>query len=96
MGKDKEIKRVEIIVYGMVQGVFFRAKTRDVAMQLGLRGTVRNMYDGSVEIIAEGYEEELNALISFAKKGPPSARVYDIDIVWKDPQEDLPYFKITY
>ena len=96
MGKDKEKKRVEIIVYGMVQGVFFRATTRDVASQLGLRGTVRNMYDGSVEIIAEGYEDDLNKLISFAKKGPPSAKVYNIDIVWKEPQEDLPFFRITY
>ncbi len=96
MGKDKEIKRVEIIVYGIVQGVFFRATTRDVASKLGLRGTVRNLHDGSVEIIAEGYEKELNTLISFVKKGPPSAKVYDIDLLWKDPQENLPFFKITY
>jgi acylphosphatase len=93
---SKKIKRVEIIVYGIVQGVFFRANTRDVAVKLGLRGTVRNLHDGSVEIIAEGYQEDLNALISFAKRGPPSAKVYDINIVWKDPQEDLPFFKITY
>ena len=96
MRNDKEIRRVEIIVYGLVQGVFFRATTRDVAAKLGLRGTVRNLHDGSVEIIAEGYNNDLNTLISFAKKGPPSAKVYDIDIVWKDPQENLPFFKITY
>ena len=54
------------------------------------------MYDGSVEIIAEGYEEDLNTLISFAKRGPPSAKVIDINIEWKEPQEDLPFFKITY
>lgn len=96
MGNSKEIKRVEIIVYGIVQGVFFRATTRDVAAKLGLRGTVRNLHDGSVEIVAEGYEEDLIKLVSFAKKGPPSAKVYDLNIVWKDPQENLPYFKITY
>ncbi len=96
MGKDKEIKRVEIVVYGIVQGVFFRANTRDVATKLGLRGIVRNLHDGSVEIIAEGNEEDLCELISFAKKGPPSAKVYDINIEWKNPQEDLPFFKITY
>ena len=49
-----EEKRIEIKVLGMVQGVFFRATTRDVAGKLGLKGTVRNMRDGSVEIIAEG------------------------------------------
>ena len=96
MRNDKEVRRVEIIVYGIVQGVFFRATTRDVAVKLGLRGTVRNLRDGSVEIIAEGYKEDLNTLISFAKEGPPSAKVYDIDIIWKDPQENLPFFKITY
>jgi len=96
MRKDNGKKRVEIKVYGIVQGVFFRANTRDVAVNLGLRGIVRNLQDGSVEIIAEGNEEDLITLISFAKKGPPSAKVYDIEIVWKEPQENLPFFKITY
>ncbi len=50
----EEEKRIEIKVLGMVQGVFFRSTTRDKAKKLGLKGTVRNMRDGSVEIIAEG------------------------------------------
>ena len=92
----EEEKRIEIKVLGMVQGVFFRTTTRDVASKLSLKGTVRNMRDGSVEIIAEGTEERLNRLISFAKQGPPSAKVYDIQIIWKQAKGDLSYFKIIY
>ena len=89
-------KRVTIQVYGIVQGVFFRANTRDIAQKLGLRGTVRNVRDGSVEIVAEGEEEDLNKLITFAKEGPPSAKVYNIDVSWEDSKDDLPYFRVTY
>jgi acylphosphatase len=92
----EEEKRVEIKVFGLVQGVFFRATTRDVARKLGLKGTVRNVRDGSVEIIAEGTEEKLNQLISFAKKGPSSARVYDIKVKWEEPKGDMSYFGISY
>jgi acylphosphatase len=95
--RDKtEVKRVEIIVTGMVQGVFFRVSIREIAQKLGLRGTVRNRLDGSVEIIAEGAEERLNKLISFAKIGPPSARVYNIDLKWTNAKGDLPPFRIVY
>jgi acylphosphatase len=89
-------KRVIIRVYGRVQGVFFRASTRDFAQELGLKGIVRNVLDGSVEIIAEGEEEILNKLISYARAGPPSAKVSNIEIDWEDPKNDLPYFRITY
>lgn len=96
MVDQNEIKRVEIIVKGLVQGVFFRASTREVALKLGLRGTVRNLNDGSVEIVAEGTQERLERLIKFAKVGPPSAKVYDTEIKWTDAKSNLPIFKITY
>ncbi len=89
-------KRVEIKVIGLVQGVFFRATTRDVARKLGLKGTVRNMRDGSVEIIAEGAEEKLNQLIEFAKQGPSSAKVYDTQIKWEQAKGDMSYFRISF
>lgn len=89
-------KRVKIRVYGIVQGVFFRASTRDFAQKLGLRGTVRNVLDGSVEIIAEGDEEILKKLISYARTGPPPAKVYNIEINWEQSKDDLPSFRIIY
>ena len=93
---DNSIKRVEIIVTGMVQGVFFRTSTRDYANKLNVVGTVRNLRDGTVEIIAEGKEEKLINLIGYAKRGPPSSKVYNVEVNWKVPQGKLNGFKVTY
>ncbi len=67
--------RLVIFVFGIVQGVFFRYTTRKVARGLELTGFVINMPDGSVKIIAEGPEDNLNELLDFAKKGPKLAKV---------------------
>jgi acylphosphatase len=93
---DSLIKRVEIIVTGIVHGVFFRASTRNYAIKLNLVGTVRNLSDGTVEIIAEGKEERLFSLIRYAKRGPSSAIVYDVDVKWEEPEDKFNGFKITY
>ncbi len=96
MNNLEDEKRVKIQVFGIVQGVFFRANTRDQAKKLRVRGTVRNLHDGSVEIIAEGKEEKLNELIAFAKVGPPSAKVYNINISWEKAQGDFSSFRVVY
>ncbi|MHA1346963.1 MAG: acylphosphatase [Candidatus Heimdallarchaeaceae archaeon] len=93
---DNSIKRVEIIVSGIVHGVFFRVSTREYATKLNLKGTVRNLRDGTVEIIAEGKEEILFKLIGYAKKGPSSAKVYNIDVKWNEPEGKLIGFRIIY
>lgn len=79
--KDKE--RVHLYVSGMVQGVFFRARTRDVAQSLGLTGWVRNLSDGRVEIVAEGLHDGLVRLISWCHKGPRAASVEHVEIKWQ-------------
>ncbi len=66
---------VRCVVRGRVQGVFFRASTREVARRLGLRGGVSNLPDGSVEVIACGEAELLRELQGWLEKGPPLARV---------------------
>lgn len=96
MSKPEKERRVEIQVFGIVQGVFFRADTRDYARKLGIKGTVRNLHDGSVEIIAEGKEEKLIEMIAFAKNGPPSAKVYNIDVKWENAKGDFSSFSIVY
>ncbi|MHA1303578.1 MAG: acylphosphatase [Candidatus Heimdallarchaeaceae archaeon] len=93
---SNEEKRVEIRVTGIVQGVCFRAYTRDFAHRLGIKGYVRNLYDGSVEIKAEGKEQDLHELIKFARKGPPSARVYDIDVKWVKSKGEFKGFTVRY
>jgi acylphosphatase len=66
------------IVTGRVQGVFFRASTRDFALQLGLAGYARNLADGGVEVVASGDGEALAALYAWLHHGPPAARVESV------------------
>ena len=74
------MKRLHIHVTGLVQGVFFRAKTRDKAIALGLCGRVGNLADGRVEIVAEGEPEPLEQLVAWCHKGPMLARVTAVDV----------------
>lgn len=69
------MKAVRIQVYGLVQGVFFRASTKQEADRLGLKGWCRNEPDGSVLIIAEGSDEQLDQFEAWCNSGPEMARV---------------------
>lgn len=68
----------KIRLTGLVQGVFFRAWTRDEARRLGVNGWVRNCPDGSVEAHVEGAAEDIRTLIDRMRVGPPGARVEDV------------------
>lgn len=63
------------LVSGKVQGVFFRASTREQAQRLGLRGHARNLPDGRVEVLAVGEADAVDALARWLQHGPPQARV---------------------
>ncbi len=78
MSKDKQ-KAVHLKVHGRVQGVGFRYSTVRTAAKCGVTGWVRNAADGSVEILCEGRDEDVERFIAQVKKGPPGARVTDID-----------------
>jgi acylphosphatase len=71
-----------IRVCGRVQGVFFRGSTVEEARNLRLAGTVRNLPDGCVEVVATGPRECLERLIDWCRRGPPSARVEAVDVRW--------------
>jgi len=66
------------IVRGRVQGVFFRASTREQALKLGVSGHAENLADGSVEVLACGPDPALDALHEWLRQGPPSARVENV------------------
>ncbi|MBN6104145.1 acylphosphatase [Xanthomonas sp. CFBP 8703] len=66
------------LVAGRVQGVYFRASTRERALALGLDGHARNLADGSVEVIAAGEAAALEALAEWLRHGPPAARVEQV------------------
>lgn len=75
--------RLHLLVSGLVQGVFFRQTTVDEARRLGLAGWVRNLPDGRVEVEAEGARDALQRLLAFCRRGPPAARVDDVEADWK-------------
>lgn len=66
------------LVSGKVQGVFFRASTRERALDLGLNGRATNLPDGRVGVIAEGDAGALDALEAWLHQGPPAARVESV------------------
>ena len=81
-----------IIVNGLVQGVGFRYFVFGRAKKLGLTGYVCNLYDGSVEILAEGNRSLVEELIREIKIGPRAARVTDVKIQWNDPEKKYKEF----
>ncbi|MBI4710129.1 MAG: acylphosphatase [Nitrospirae bacterium] len=88
--------RVHLRIRGFVQGVFFRAGTRDMARGLGLTGWVRNMPDGSVEAVFEGTEDRLKTAVAWCHKGPPGARVSNIDEKWLGYTGEFSSFEVKY
>ena len=91
------MKKLKAIVSGKVQGVSFRMYTRVQARQLGVCGYVRNLSNGNVEIVAEGEAEAVDALIDWAKSGPPSAVVKNLEIaVMTNNLEKFAGFEIRY
>lgn len=90
-------RRIRLFISGRVQGVCFRAYTADEGQKLGLKGWVRNLRDGRVEVLAEGPEDRLKALEAFCRKGPPYANVRNVEVVDEGIQEEaLPPFLIAF
>lgn len=82
------MKEVECIISGKVQGVFFRNYIKDKAHELGLVGFVQNMPEGSVEVLIQGEEEDIETLLEHIKKGPVFSNIRNIDITWADALQD--------
>ena len=89
-------KRVHVIIVGRVQGVWYRASTKDIAEQLALTGWVRNTDDGNVEAVFEGEEHALEKMISWCYQGPRLARVTDVRVTYEDASGEFPRFVIRY
>ncbi|HSQ78175.1 MAG TPA: acylphosphatase [Nitrospirota bacterium] len=97
MGDRKsENLRAHVIIQGLVQGVFFRASTREKALQLGVRGWVRNLPDGGVEAVFEGEKKKVEEVVAWCYKGPPGARVIKVDLAWEQYKGDLKQFDVSY
>ena len=78
--------RRRIVVHGSVQGVFFRDSLRRLAERHGVSGWARNTSEGTVEAVFEGEPEAVERLVSFARTGPPDARVEATEVHEEEPE----------
>jgi acylphosphatase len=83
------VKRVRVLVRGRVQGVFFRAEARERARSLGVAGSIRNAGDGSVEVVFEGADEQVDSLVEWCRRGPAGARVDEVEAVSEEPVGEI-------
>ena len=88
--------RAHVLVFGKVQGVYFRQNTHIVASRHGVSGWVRNMKDGRVEIVLEGNEEDVGLVVEWCFRGPPSAKVYDVDVNYEKYTGEFQDFIVAY
>jgi acylphosphatase len=86
-------QRLMLRIQGRVQGVGYRYATVRHAQRLGVTGWVRNSADGAVELIAEGSEQQLHALLEWCRHGPPSAHVDGIDAQWTEATGEFDSFE---
>jgi acylphosphatase len=86
---SRKVAAIRYVVAGRVQGVYYRAATAARAEQLGLRGSVRNLADGRVEVIAAGDDDAQRQLAAWLWQGPPAARVDSVHMEeWQEPVAD--------
>ncbi len=88
------VASLHALVTGHVQGVFFRSSTAGVADCLGCTGFARNLPDGSVEVVAEGEQPDLEKLLAYLRKGPGRARVTGVAVTWGEAQDTYRGFTV--
>ena len=88
--------RVHVVISGRVQGVWFRATTKQKAEQLGLTGWVRNTYDGNVEAVFEGEENGVQEMLDWCRHGPPLSKVENVEVKNESPTNGFDSFSIRY
>lgn len=82
------MKEIECHIAGKVHGVLFRKFVQKRARELDIVGFVQNLEDGTVEVVAQGEEEQLLEFIEHLKKGPVFAQVEKVDVSWQDGLQD--------
>ncbi len=86
--------RKNVYISGRVQGVGFRASTRRKAKQVGVKGWVRNLYDGRVEAVFAGEKEKVQKLINYVNKGPSFARVENVEVIDREYKGEFNNFTV--
>lgn len=92
---SEDLARLNLVITGDVQGVFYRASTLEKAQSLSLTGWVKNLPDGCVELTAEGPRYALDQLMQWCRRGPPAAQVEDVSARWSDNRDEFKTFMIV-
>ena len=90
------MQEMHVIVSGKVQMVAYRIYVQDSATELGLTGWVRNLRDGSVELVAQGEKEILKEFVEYLHEGSLLAKVESVDITWQSPKVEYEDFSIRH
>jgi len=96
MTSSREQLRAHVIVHGLVQGVWFRASTKDEASRLGVTGWVSNLPHGSVEAGFGGAKKKVEEIVGWCHRGPSGAKVSKVEIVWEPYRKEFGHFDIRY
>ena len=91
---DENNARIHVVISGIVQGVGFRFFVFQYGVNLNLTGWVRNRYDGSVEVLAEGPREILQIFLEKIKAGPQMAQVDQMHVDWQTATNEFSEFVI--
>ena len=91
---DQKQQRLHAIVDGRVQGVGFRYFTQERAVFLGLTGWVRNRWDGTVELVAEGSKADLETFLKAIQRGPRPGTTQNVKVDWLEITGEFSSFRI--
>lgn len=91
---NQELQRLHTIVEGRVQGVGFRYFTQERAVFLGLTGWVRNRWNGTVELVAEGPKADLGTLLKAIQRGPRAGTTQNVKVDWLEAAGEFNSFQI--
>ncbi len=89
-------KQIHIFVTGRVQGVFFRQSTKVMAIKNNVKGWVRNLDDGRVEIVAQGETQDIDNLAHWCKTGPANSRVDEFEFSEENISDEFETFEVRY
>lgn len=87
--------RANLQISGRVQGVWYRASTREIAVKHSVNGWVRNLPDGRVEALLEGDKESVQKVIDWCHQGPPGANVTEVNVTWAKASGEFRTFTVT-
>lgn len=90
------MKQIMAVVHGLVQGVSFRYYTQQEARRLGVTGWVGNLADGSVQVLAEGDDDQLYQFVQWLHHGPPAAKVKRVEVKWGEASGEHRHFDVRY